>query len=532
MIQKTARLWWVALLVGWSFDFLFWGKFPGVSMLIFVTITIVAGLWLAYREKRAPSRNSLWLLLPILLFAVGTFVRREPFTSFTNYMLVIFLMALLAQTFLGGRWLNYSLSDFVAGFLILLVHAISKPVSVFWMQKSEDQEDSVEDTGRPSRLQRSLPILRGLLLAVPIVLVFGALLTSADPIFSGYVEDLFRIFDIDNLAEYLFRGFMVLVLGYLLSGVYAHALLESGDEKLIGLEKPWLPRFLGSTESSIILGSVDALFAVFVIIQFAYFFGGQSNIHLEGYTYAEYARRGFGELVVVSFFSLLLFLGLSTITRREKPTQRKVFSVLGVGLMLLVSVILISAFRRLLLYESAYGFTRQRSYAHSFMIWLGLLLLMVVLLEIFGKQRAFALAVIAAALGFVLTLNILNVDGTIVRQNVQRAELGWELDDYYLNSLSVDATPALLDAYQNALISPTDRSEIGAILACQKTILAEDQAEQSWQSFHFAEERAARMLNEVPSFEGVQLFQADGEIWWVVVNGEERPCSFNSWGMD
>jgi hypothetical protein len=530
MIQKTARLWWVALLVGWSFDFLFWGNFPGVSIVFFVAITIAAGLWLAYREKRAPSRNSLWLLLPILLFAAGTFVRREPFTSFTNYMLVIFLMALLAQTFLGGRWLKYSLSDFVVGFLILLIHAISKPVSVFWMQKPESQTDIVDDNGRPSRWQRTLPILRGLLLAIPILLVFGALLSSADPIFSGYIEDLFDIFDIENLAEYLFRGFMILVLGYLLSGVYAHALLESGDEKLIGLEKPWLPRFLGSTESSIILGSVDALFAVFVIIQFAYFFGGQSNIHLEGYTYAEYARRGFGELVVVSFFSLLLFLGLSTITRREKPTQRKVFSALGVGLMLLVSVILISAFRRLLLYESAYGFTRQRSYAHSFMIWLGLLLMFVVLLEIFGKQRAFALAAIAAALGFVLTLNILNVDGSIVRQNVQRAELGWELDANYLNSLSVDATPALLEAYQDAQISQTDRYEISAILACQKTILAENRADQPWQSFHIAEGRALQLLNAVTIFEGVQLFQTDYEAWWVLVNGEERPCAYDSWG--
>jgi hypothetical protein len=531
MIQKTARLWWVALLVGWSFDFLFWGKIPGVSMAIFVTITILAGLWLAYREKRVPSRNSLWLLLPILLFAVGIFFRREPFTSFTNYLLVIFLMALLAQTFVGGRWLNYSLSDFVVGFLILLIHTISKPVSVFWIQKPEDQKDSMDSTSQSPRWQRALPILRGLLLAVPILVVFGALLASADPIFSGYVEELFKIFDIENLAEYLFRGIMILILGYLLSGVYAHALLDSGDEKLIGLEKPWLPRFLGATESSIILGSLDALFAVFVIIQFAYFFGGQSNIHLEGYTYAEYARRGFGELVVVSFFSLLLFLGLSAITHREKPTQRRVFSALGVGLMLLVTVILISAFRRLLLYESAYGFTRQRSYAHNFMIWLGLLLIMVVLLEVMGKQRAFALAAIAAGLGFVLSLNVLNVDGTIVRQNVQRAELGWELDAVYLNALSVDATPALLDAYQHAQISPADRSEIAAILACQKTILAEDRSEQPWQSYHFAVERASRLLNEVSNFEGVQLYQADGGIWWVAVNGEERPCNFNAWGL-
>jgi len=103
MIQKTARLWWVAVLVGWSFDFLFWGKFPGVSFLIFSAITLGTGLWLGYREGKPPSRKSLWLLLPILLFAAGTFIRREPFTTFSNYLLVLLLMALLAQTFSGGR---------------------------------------------------------------------------------------------------------------------------------------------------------------------------------------------------------------------------------------------------------------------------------------------------------------------------------------------------------------------------------------------------------------------------------------------
>ena len=121
------------------------------------------------------------------------------------------------------------------------------------------------------------------------------------------------------------------------------------------------------------LGSVVILFAAFVAIQFQYFFGGQANIHIEGYTYAEYARKGFGELVAVAFFSLLLLLGLGAITRRDTESQRKTFSSLGVGLVGLVLVMLISAFQRLALYESAYGFSRLRAYTHVFMIWLALL---------------------------------------------------------------------------------------------------------------------------------------------------------------
>jgi hypothetical protein len=91
--------------------------------------------------------------------------------------------------------------------------------------------------------------------------------------------------------------------------VYLHAATQSKDEKLVGEEKPVLPPFLGFTEAAIVLGSVAVLFAAFVYIQFQYFFGGQANIHIDGYTYSEYARRGFGELITVAVFSLLLILG-------------------------------------------------------------------------------------------------------------------------------------------------------------------------------------------------------------------------------
>ena len=98
-----------------------------------------------------------------------------------------------------------------------------------------------------------------------------------------------------------------------------------------GSEKPLVPQFLGFTEAAVVLGAVVALFAAFVVIQFQYFFGGQTNIGMQGYTYSEYARRGFGELVAVAFCSLLLFLGLSAIVKRQNPAQRWGFSGLGLG---------------------------------------------------------------------------------------------------------------------------------------------------------------------------------------------------------
>jgi len=266
------------------------------------------------------------------------------------------------------------------------------------------------------------------------------------------------------------------------------------------------------------------LFAAFVVIQFQYFFGGQANINIEGFTYSEYARRGFGELVIVAFFSLLVLLGLSAITRREGNGQRRAFSGMGIGLVALVIVMLVSAFYRLVLYESAYGFSRLRTYTHVFMIWLGLLLVVVMALEILHRERAFALAAVLASLGFVLTLPLLNVDAFIVRQNVARAAQGQELDVSYLASLSDDAIPALAGAYQNASLADKVHEELGATLACMD-FNRMDLRPRPWQSFHYSNWKADQSLQALRSdLKSYQLKDGDWPVLVIGPSGVEYQC--------
>ena len=284
------------------------------------------------------------------------------------------------------------------------------------------------------------------------------------------------------------------------------------DEKLMGLEKPLVPAFLGFTEAGIVLGSVVLLFASFVIVQFQYFFGGQANINLSGFTYADYVHKGFGELVTVAFFALLLFLGLSTITRRETLLRQRIFSGLGVALLALVAIILVSAYQRLVLYEDAYGFTRLRTYIHIFMIWVGVLLAGVVLLNLFKRQRAFALAALLAGLGFSVSLLLLNVDAFIVQRNLARFDQGQALDVGYLATLSSDAVPVLVSAYEAPGASNVARDRVGAVLTC---IQFEDSnrgaGDKSWQAFNFpiyyAEASMARVVDTL------KAYQTDNSSW-------------------
>jgi len=524
MKTNPIRFWIVVILLGWAFDFLFWKKPGGINFAIYVTLCILSGILLLRADGLRLARNSSLLLLPIAFLASMTFVRLEPMTVFLSVSMTLFLMGVFAITFLGGRWLHYSLLDHVFGYFRLFASMIARPLGFAAEVRRERPEVS------QSRSASLWPILRGIVIALPVIAIFASLLSSADPIFGKRIQEFTDLFNIENLPEYIFRLVYILIFAYVLAGTYLHA-AHSADEK-ISEDKSFVAPFLGFTESTIVLGSLVILFVIFVIIQFQYFFGGQANINIEGYTFSEYARKGFGELVTVAFFSLLLILGLGAITRRDDESQRRIFSSLSVGIVGLVIVMLVSAFQRLVLYEQAYGFSRLRAYTHVFMIWLALLLVAVVILEVLRRDRMVGLAMVLAALGFVISLSILNVDLFIVKQNVQReirstADKSFtqgreDLDVNYFLGLSDDAIPPLVNALHSKSLPGSIKEKVGAALTCIRyNRLTESHL--PWQSFHLSRFTADRALAKVkPELDTYDLIETDMKV--KTPSGEEFSC--------
>jgi len=304
--------------------------------------------------------------------------------------------------------------------------------------------------------------------------------------------------------------------------------------------------FLGPIETGIILASVDILFAAFVIVQFSYFFGGATaNINAAGYTFSEYAVKGFNELVTVAVLSLGLYLTLSLINRRETTNHQRSFTWFSVLLFGLVLVMLVSSWQRLGLYEDAYGFTRLRTYTHLFIPWLGALLVVVILLEIFNRRGHFGLALWIFSIGFALTLMAVNVDGYIAHQNTTRAvkdgkfdvvetlntdSARWTVDEdhfdfSYLSELSDDAVPALFSEYQQ------DHPEavhdlLGAQLSCRAAILT-GTATRPWISYNIGEARARQILLDPANqslWSAYPVSSSDRGDYTVELNGESWNC--------
>ena len=523
----SKRFWWVALLVAWSFDFLFYGKPPGISFLLWTIVALSAGLWLAKLEHVRPSRLSWVLVVAIVVTAFISFLRLEEFTRFIGMAATLGLMILLAASFRTGDWLTYRISDYVVSFLRLLGNTFSLPSTLLRSNPSKVNEGEPEQTKNQS-LKRAAPVLRGILLALPVVAILAALLASADPIFNDQLTNLLQIFDIQHLPENIFRLIYILIMAYLLTGIYLSAIASKTPEPLADSSQPRVKPFLGMTETGIILASVNLLFGFFVVIQFRYFFGGQANIHAAGYTYSEYARKGFSELVIVSLLSLMLYLVLGAITHRDNRTHQHIFTTLNIFMIGFVLVILVSAFQRLRLYEDAYGFSRLRTYTHVFILFLGALLVTTVLLELFRQRRYFALATLITVFAFTLSLAGLNVDAFVARQNIQRAVSGQELDAYYLGNLSYDALPAVLKIYQNETLPSDIHNLLGAELACREFQMT-DEKPLPWQGLNISTIVAKNLLQtQNQSWQEFTTRENPDHGIDVLVKGTYQPCA-KSW---
>lgn len=517
MKQHPRLVLFTALVLGWFLDFLFWRQAPGINFAIYVVLCLAGGFLLLRLDGKRIAGRAAWLLPLILFFAAVSFLRAEPLTLFLAVVATLLLMAVLALTFVGGRWLEYSLGDYITGFVRLAGSVIARPFT-FQAEAARAASD------RRSASAGIWPILRGLLIALPVLLIFGALLASADLIFNRELQSLADLLRLQDLPQYMFRLVYIIVAAYALTGVFIHAAWHSADERLVGEGRQPFGRFLGFVETSTVLGSVILLFAAFVVVQFRYFFGGQANITVEGFTYAEYARRGFGELLAVAFFSLLLILGLGAVTRREGRLQQQLFSGMSVLVVVLVGVMLASAYLRVGLYEAAYGFSRLRTYVHVSLIWLGLLLAAVVLLELAHRERFFATAALAAAVGFAITLSMVDVDAFIVRHNLQSQIAHQELDVQYLASLSTDAVPDLVSAFQDPALAVDRHEAIGAVLACRLK-LPVGGGPGDWRSFTVTRWRADTALASIRSeLQSYKLVQQDGQSSIVTPGAVSHDC--------
>ena len=465
------RVFFVALIggavAGWlAHPSVFDGERIGLGITVMLMIPVLAVLAGRLVVSTPPSRAATVMLVAALVLLSWLVVRASPGLTLLNVAAALGLVSIAIYRYRGDTP-RLSLTDH----LRVITWA---PWSVLIQPLRFMRYDLDGVTSSSRQRERFAAILRGLAIAAIPLVVFGALLASADAVFSNLLDDLFG-FDAGGLLEVALTAVLVawVVIG-LLRFALGRRLLDPARREF---------SYLGTTETVTVLGSLTLMFAAFVIIQFTYLFGGVDTIEATGgLTRAEYYRQGFFQLVIVACLVVVLVLVLDWWHRPRENGHFRLVLVLFEALIALTGVMVVSALVRLDLYVDSFGLSQLRVYTAALVLWIGVVLVLLGWLVLRGRRDHLAPGAIVAAFVVVLALNVVNPDALVARVNIDRhLDRGVELDLEYLSFLSADAVEAIVDRAEGALCADLRRLAVD---------IAGRDTSDDFRVFHFAQSRA------------------------------------------
>jgi hypothetical protein len=449
----------------------------GLNLFVWIAALIASVTAVLILNRVEPGAGRKWLVIPLLLFAAAVAWRDSPVLKALNLIGIVITLAMILMRSQAVKLLAAGVTDYAFGVLASLTTALAGAGRLI------GGDIQWKEMPRGVWTKHLAPVVKGLAIAFPLLLIFGGLLASADAAFSKL---LFGLFDWD-FESLVVHCLMTVIVAWAVAG-FLRGVVAGKEMKVIDGERlggGWL----GVTETVIVLGLLDILFLSFVVVQFRYFFGGAARIQaVAGLTYAEYARRGFFELVGVAALVLPLLLAAHWLLRKEKARDERVFRVLAGFQIALLFVMMVSALQRMRLYQREYGLTELRVYTTVFMGWLALIFVWFAITVLRGRRERFAFGAVVTGFLAVGALLVVNPDRLIARVNVGQAIAGRNFDAAYAASLSADAVPQLVDSLPK--LNGSQRCALASQILENKPL---DQSP-GWRRWNWSRAQAARAL--------------------------------------
>lgn len=323
-------------------------------------------------------------------------------------------------------------------------------------------------------------VLAGLLVALPLLGILIPLLMSADAAFDGLLN-LLPDFELSELVITAIFGAMLTCFLYTRGAALQHA--PKAEKK--AAESKTVSHLTVNT----VLGAVCLVYLVYLFSQLAYFVGGFSGILPDGFTAAEYARRGFFEmawLCAIDLSVMALAVGLVEKQEGKAPLATRLLC-LFIGLVTVFLVVTASA--KMGLYISGYGLTRLRVLTEVIMVFLGIATA-VVSLWLFAPKLPYMKVVLLLALSMGAITLWADVDTVVAAYNVSAYQSGalQKVDVSYLSRLGDGAVPYI------ARLAEDDNSAVAE--AAQRVLENREPAVQDFRQWNYADWIADAWLSD------------------------------------
>lgn len=374
--------------------------------------------------------GSIFYMVSMMLLGISTFLTDDwRIIAYNKLGIFLLIMSLLLKQFFDtSQWKLGKYLGSIIQAVFMSIGELARPV----------QDGAAYQKNRSGKKSRTTGyIMIGLAISVPLLLVVLALLASADVFFLEMTRKVLGTINLPNIMNIIFRIAFMFFFSYMLTAYLCKKQIreEVKDHR---------------TGEPIIAITVTAMltfvYLIFSVVQIAGLFLGQLKLP-DGYTYAEYARQGFFQLLAVSILNLIIVLVCMSFFRKSK-----VLKVILTMMSLCTFIMIASSAMRMLIYIRFYYLTFMR----ILVLWALALLVVLflgILISIYAEKFPLFRYSMAVVTVFYLGLSFAHPDYIIARVNIANAESRqWWVDESvepyhdfsYLSRLSADAAPVLV----------------------------------------------------------------------------------------
>lgn len=397
----------------------------GITYPFFVIGTLCYFFFCTQKLGVPYKKDSVFYIVSIVLLGISNCMTVSPQILFMNKCgIFLLLFTLMLHTVYNDKAWNlptYFSAIFRTmgtGFLCLF-RPLGDMVCYFDAQKQE----------KVTKKSYFLPVFIGLIIAAPLLLIMTLLLASADKVFDRLLVSITEFFNIPTLIQVCALMIIVFFCSYAAIAAFCkkNAVRENDEERTL----------FDPVTAIVVTGLLSIPYLLFSVIQILYLFLGSMTLPA-GYTYAQYAREGFFELLAVCVINLGIVLICLHLFRESKILKSILLILSGCTFIMIFSSAL-----RMILYIDTYALT----FLRLFVLWsLAVIFLLMAGVTAFIFYKRFPLFRYGVA---VVTVCYLILSFSHPDYFIARYDLTHDGDRHYLSKLSADATPAILDPFIN-----------------------------------------------------------------------------------
>ncbi len=438
--MKKGNIFIVSLILAiWSIV-LFYGKQIGLSMLLFIIPITYYLIFILEKNNKIENNKAKILLIPIILLASTYLIYDNHFFNNLNLiviplLIIIMLVSLFTNVFNLEIWIEKAV-ELVFDPIAYLGETLKKiKLSILrkFKLKSKDNNNSKK-------------VFKGLLITIPIALVIIGMLASADQEFSNVLYSVIRVigkaFGNMQFMEIAVRLVLIIIVFIYLSSFFDNIISNFKIEK----EDKEDNDQKDNTTIKMIITTLNIIYLVFSIIQIKALIVRDEYIN-----YADYARQGFFQLMIISVINLIMIL----IAKSKSYKNNKFTNIMCLLMILFTFILIVSSAIRMYFYEQAYGYTFLRL-AVYFALLTEAILLIPTILYVLNKKKNLLKTYFSIIVTMYVIINLVNIDNIIASRNVTRYIETGKIDMVYIESnTGTDAIKQIIRILQS------DRDENG-----------------------------------------------------------------------